>query len=148
MISTTGRPTSTGRADGVPDRSDLAARVAEFVSRARVVLLMLSPDEARQEGERALDLAERFARGEAIEPRTIEDSLMNEEEQGILLHEQRASGTLEQNIWSAVASVVGYAAWAAATARGEPLSALVEYFDLPEAPDVVEEALRTAESSR
>ncbi|GJE73034.1 hypothetical protein CHKEEEPN_4596 [Methylorubrum podarium] len=73
---------------------------------------------------------------------------MNEEEQGILLHEQRASGTLEQNIWSAVASVVGYAAWAAATARGEPLSALVEYFDLPEAPDVVEEALRTAESSR
>lgn len=145
MIGTPERPTPIRRAR---DASDLAAHVADLVPRARAVLRMLPPDQAREEGEQALDLAERFARGEAIEPRVIENSLMNEEEVGILIHEQRASSQLEQNVWSAVALVVNYAAWAAATARGGPLSALMEYFDLPEAADVLEDTLRTAEASR
>lgn len=146
MIDRTGHLTPTEPVEGAPDRSHLRARVGNLVSRARLVLVTLPPGEARAEGERALDHADRFARGEPIEPRAIEDCLMNEEETGILLYEQSAAGALEQSVWSAVSAVVGYAAWAASAARSEPPGALVENYDLPEALAIVEDALRAAQA--
>lgn len=120
--------------------------LARLLPRARAVLATLPAGPRRAEGERALDRAERVARGEAVAPRAIEDSLLNEDDKGILLYEQRGDDPRALDIWSAVIWVVSYAAWAAYAALGRPPSAMVEYFALPEALDQLEEALRTAEA--
>ena len=127
-----------------PDSAGAVARIGDLVPSARAALATLPAGQARDDGDRAIGLVERFVRGEAIDPRAIEETLMDEDENGLLIYDQTAPDAQQRNVWAAVTAVVGYAAWVAYDVSGQHPGALVENFGVPEALDIVEDALRTA----
>jgi hypothetical protein len=122
----------------------LAGQLAPLVAAAHSALLTLDDGPQRREGEQVLDLVDRFLKGEPIPPRTLEDTLLDEDDHGLLIYEQSAGSERSEAIWSAVTGVVGYAAWLAYKQAGKPPGALVENFDLPESLDMVTDLVRKA----
>ena len=99
--------------------------IALLTFTAGVALSTVPPGHERQDGERALQLAERMASGDPVDPGEIVNA-MHYEDEGVMIHQQLAPPGSQAEAWAAVIGALGYAAWNDYMHRGEHPNGLVE----------------------
>jgi len=110
------------------------ACIALLTFAAGLALSTLSASPERKDGERALNLAERMAAGENVDPDGIVTE-MHSDDEGIMIHHQLAPPGPQAEAWAAVVGVLGLAAWHGSMHRGWHPNSLVEGWRSPDALD-------------
>jgi len=110
------------------------ARVSLLTFAAELALDTLPDNPERAEGSRALDLAAQLAAGAQVNPTTLLDAMLCEDE-GVWIYEQRAPAGPEANAWGAVIYALGYAAYQGSLRVGRRPASMIEGWASPDILD-------------
>jgi hypothetical protein len=112
------------------DHVGVTARVTYALVVGYAVLPALAAEPNGQDlARRALSDGECRLAGAPVSARALTDLLMDEREEGLVLHEQRCTDPVRRHAWTAIGTAVAYLAWQAWRAEGRLPDPLVSEVD-------------------
>ena len=115
--------------------SQVGVQVGLLGRAAGLALDILPAGGRREQAAAALKLVARVAAGETVAVNDLLDAMQDENDDGALVYSQMAATSEQKYAWLAVASALGFAAWAQCQRTGAPLDPLIQNYAGPDTLD-------------